>query len=66
MVQSYLQVQVFLVDHLYEWEITSLLVNVLSDIMQACFRSCAGPRVGAWLLTCPTTPTFYLSQPTSL
>jgi hypothetical protein len=28
--------------------------------MQTCFRSCAGPRASTWLLTCPTTPTFYL------
>jgi len=43
-------------------KICQLLVNVPLDIMWAYFRSCASPRVGAWLLIYSTTSTFHLSS----
>jgi len=38
------------------------LVDIPLDIAWARFCSCAGPRVGVWLLVHPTTPTFRLSS----
>jgi hypothetical protein len=58
MVQSYPQLEASLADRLHKNEFVSLLVNVPLDITRARFCSCVGPRVGAWLLAHPTTPTF--------
>jgi hypothetical protein len=62
MVQSYPQLQASLADHLHEQEFVAFLINTLSNITQAHFRSCVSLRVGTWLLIHPTTLAFCLSS----
>jgi len=45
-VQSYLELDVYLVDCLHKQEFVSFLVDVMLDIVQACICSCVGPRAG--------------------
>jgi hypothetical protein len=56
------QLLVLLAECLHEQKFASFLINVSSNIIQACLHSCAGPRVNTWLLTHPTTPKLHLSS----
>ncbi len=58
MVQFYPQLQASLVDCLHELKFVLFLVGVLLNIVQACIRSCVGPRASAQLLIRSTTLTF--------
>jgi len=49
-----------LLDRIHEHEFVSLLLDTLSDIMQAHLCSCANRGVGIWLLAHPTTLAFCL------
>ncbi len=49
-------------DQLHEQEFTLLLVDAFLNVVWAHLCSCAGPTIGAWFSTCPSTPSFYLSS----
>jgi hypothetical protein len=49
-----------LMDQLHEQKFISLIIDVLSDVVRACFRSYASLVIRAWLLAHPSTPSFYL------
>ncbi len=49
-------------DQLHEQEFTLLLIDALLNVVWAHLCSCAGPTIGAWFSTCPSTPSFYLSS----
>jgi hypothetical protein len=48
-------------DQLHEQKFIFLLTNVLSNVMQACHRSCASQTTMTWLLAHPNTISFRLS-----
>ncbi len=60
MVQTYPQLQTYLMDRLHKQKFASLLVDIPLDIMRAHFHSSASPKVGVWLSIILTTPTFHL------
>jgi hypothetical protein len=49
-------------DQLHEHEFTLLLVDVPSNFVQTCLHICASLATGAWLFSCPNTPSFLLSS----
>jgi len=49
-------------DQLRKQKFTSLLVDVLSDVVQTHFHSYAGLVAWVWLLACPSTASFHLSS----
>jgi len=51
----------FFMNNLHRQDFATLLVHVLLDTMQTCFRFYTGLIVVTWLLTRPTTPMFCLS-----
>jgi hypothetical protein len=51
----------FFMNNLHRQDFATLLIHVLLDTMQTCFRFYTGPIVVTWLLTRPTTPMFCLS-----
>jgi hypothetical protein len=58
----YLQMWSSLMDQLHEQEFTSLILDVLLDVVCACLCSYTSLIVRAWLLACPSTPSFCLSS----
>jgi hypothetical protein len=47
-------------EQVYKQEFTSLLINVLSYLVQARFHSCVGLAIGVWLLVRFSIPSFHL------